>query len=59
MLPWFLFTIYTSYPDNMKLDRMIKTKKNSADYVTGGFQGLLKHPRCNGSFSLRDKMYLS
>ena len=29
------------------------------DYGIGGFKALLKHPRCNGSFSLRDKMYLS
>ena len=38
---------------------MKKAKVITKDYVTGGFKNLLKHPTCNGSFSLRDKMYLS
>ena len=36
-----------------------QAKTISEDYATGGFKGLLNYPRCNGSFSLRDKMYLS
>ena len=38
---------------------MEKAKVISEDYGTGGFKGLLRHPTCNGTFSLRDKMYLS